>query len=79
MIAKVICHGKDREEAMNRMQRALSQFVVEGIHTTIPLQQKIFADPDFRRGDFDTNFMARFLEREAERKKQAALEEPVGA
>ena len=47
MIAKVICHGADREEAMNRMQRALSQFVVEGIYTTIPLQQKIFADPDF--------------------------------
>src|ERR1700743_2044004 len=50
MIAKVICHGKDREEAMNRMQRALGQFVVQGIHTTIPLQQKIFADPDFRSG-----------------------------
>src|SRR6201990_1645965 len=63
MIAKLICHGKDREEAMNRMQRALSQFVVEGIHTTIPLQQKIFNDPDFRRGDFDTKFMERFFER----------------
>jgi acetyl-CoA carboxylase biotin carboxylase subunit len=72
MIAKVICHGKDREEAMNRMQRALSQFVVEGIYTTIPLQQKIFADPDFRRGDFDTKFMERFFEREAERKKSEA-------
>ena len=78
MIAKVICHGSDREEAMNRMQRALSQFVVEGIHTTIPLQQKIFSDPDFRRGDFDTKFMERFFEREAERKKLEALEEPVG-
>ena len=41
MIAKLICHGKDREEAMNKMQRALSQFVVQGIHTTIPMHQKI--------------------------------------
>src|SRR5207247_11180682 len=48
MIAKLICHGKDREEAMNRMQRALSQFVVQGIHTTIPLHQTIFADAEFR-------------------------------
>ncbi len=71
MIAKVICHGKDREEAMNKMQRALSQFIVEGIYTTIPLQQKIFADPDFRRGDFDTKFMERFFEQEAERKRLA--------
>ncbi len=78
MIAKVICHGKDREEAMNRMQRALSQFVVEGIYTTIPLQQKIFADAEFRRGDFDTKFMERFFEREAQRKKAEAAEEPTG-
>jgi acetyl-CoA carboxylase biotin carboxylase subunit len=78
MIAKVICYGKDREESMNRMQRALSQFVVEGIHTTIPLHQKIFADADFRRGDFDTKFMERFFEREAERKKAEAENGPVG-
>ncbi len=78
MIAKVICYGHDREEAMNRMQRALSQFVVEGIHTTIPLHQKIFADADFRRGDFDTKFMERFFEREAERKKAEATEAPMG-
>jgi len=68
MIAKVIAYGKDREEAMNRMQRALSQFVVQGIHTTIPLHQKIFADADFRKGDFDTKFMERFFEREEARK-----------
>ena len=66
MIAKLICHGKDREEAMNKMQRALSQFVVQGIHTTIPLHQRIFADPEFRAGKFDTKFMERFLERPKE-------------
>jgi len=69
LIAKLICHGKDREEAMNKMQRALSQFVVEGIHTTIPLHEKIFADEEFRSGAFDTKFMERFLERQKEFKK----------
>jgi acetyl-CoA carboxylase biotin carboxylase subunit len=64
MIAKLICHGKDREEAMDKMQRALSQFVVQGIHTSIPLHQRIFADEEFRSGQFDTKFMERFLERE---------------
>jgi acetyl-CoA carboxylase biotin carboxylase subunit len=65
LIAKLICHGKDREESMNKMQRALSQFVVQGIHTTIPLHEKIFADADFRAGKFDTKFMERFFERQA--------------
>src|SRR6266700_3430556 len=64
LIAKLIVHGQDREEAMNRMQRALSQFVVQGIHTTIPLHQKIFADEEFRAGKFDTKFMERFFERQ---------------
>ena len=50
LIAKLICHGKDREEAMDKMQRALSQFVVQGIHTSIPLHQRIFADEEFRSG-----------------------------
>ena len=67
LIAKLICHGKDREEAMDKMQRALSQFVVEGIFTTIPMHQKIFADEQFRSGDFDTKFMEGFLEREKEK------------
>ena len=67
LIAKLITRGKDREEAMNRMQRALEMFVVQGIHTTIPLHQKIFADPEFRAGEFDTKFMERFFEREKER------------
>ena len=66
MIAKLICHGKDREEAMNRMQRALSQFVIQGIHTTITLHQRIFADEEFRAGKFDTKFMERFLEKQKE-------------
>jgi len=66
LIAKLICQGKDREEAMNKMQRALSQFVIQGIHTSIPLHQKIFADPEFRAGKFDTKFMERFFDRQAQ-------------
>src|SRR5271169_463229 len=66
LIAKLICHGANREEAMNKMQRALSQFVVQGIHTTIPLHQKIFEDKEFRSGKFDTKFMERFFERQAQ-------------
>jgi acetyl-CoA carboxylase biotin carboxylase subunit len=64
LIAKLICHGKDREEAMNKTQRALSQFIVQGIFTTIPMHEKIFADEEFRSGDFDTKFMERFAERQ---------------
>jgi len=61
LIAKLIVHGKDRAEAIAKMQRALSQFVVRGIDTSIPLHQSIFADEDFRAGKFDTKFMERFL------------------
>jgi acetyl-CoA carboxylase biotin carboxylase subunit len=43
------------------MRRALEMFIVEGIHTSIPLHLKIIADPDFQAGRFDTNFIKRFL------------------
>jgi acetyl-CoA carboxylase biotin carboxylase subunit len=61
LIAKLICYGDDRAEAIARMERALSQFVVQGIDTSIPLHQAIFRDEDFRTGKFDTKFMERFL------------------
>ena len=63
LIAKLITHGKDRQEAMSRMARALEMFIVQGIYTTIPLHQRILADKEFQQGKFDTNFMARFFER----------------
>jgi len=69
LIAKLITHGVTREEAMSRTQRALEMFIVEGIHTTIPLHQRIFQDEEFRRGQFDTKFMERFFEREKARKQ----------
>ena len=61
LIAKLVVRGKDRSEAISRMSRALGMFIVEGIHTTIPLHRRIFSDPDFRAGNFDTGFIERFL------------------
>ena len=61
LIAKLIVRGKDRDEAVSRMSRALEMFIVEGVYTTIPLHRKILADPDFRAGRFDTGFIERFL------------------
>jgi len=60
LIAKLVVHGKDREEAVQRMARALEMFIIEGISTSIPLQEKILADEDFRAGKFDTQFLNRF-------------------
>ncbi len=61
LIAKLIVRGKDRPEAISRMQRALGMFVVEGIYTTIPLHRRILADPEFLAGNTDTGFIERFL------------------
>ncbi len=61
LIAKLIVHGVDRAEAIAKMERALSQFVVQGIDTSISLHQAVFADTGFREGEFDTKFMERFL------------------
>jgi acetyl-CoA carboxylase biotin carboxylase subunit len=66
LIAKLIAYGVDRAEAMARMERALSQFVVQGIETSIPLHQGIFQDEAFREGKFDTKFMERFLARQSD-------------
>lgn len=60
LIAKLVVHGEDRSEAMQRMVRALEMFIIEGISTSIPLQEKILADADFRAGRFDTQFLNRF-------------------
>jgi acetyl-CoA carboxylase biotin carboxylase subunit len=61
MIAKLIVKGRDRAEAIGRMKRALEMFVIEGIRTSIPLHRRIFADPDFAAGRFDTHFIERLL------------------
>jgi acetyl-CoA carboxylase, biotin carboxylase subunit len=57
MIAKVITYGSSREEAISRMKRALSEFVVEGIHTTIPFHLKLLENKKFVEGQFNTKFL----------------------
>ena len=61
MIAKLITHGRDRQESAARMKRALGEFVIEGIKTTIPLHRRILDDPDFQKGHVSTTFLERFL------------------
>ncbi|MBI3946881.1 MAG: acetyl-CoA carboxylase biotin carboxylase subunit [Armatimonadetes bacterium] len=62
LLAKLICWGRDREEAIQRMTRALDEFVVDGIHTTIPFHRQIMTNAFFRRGEVYTNFIQRRLE-----------------
>jgi acetyl-CoA carboxylase biotin carboxylase subunit len=62
LIAKIITHGRDRREAIDRMRRALEMTVVEGIKTSIPLHLKILSDPDFVAGKLSTSFMDRFMQ-----------------
>ena len=57
MIAKLIVHGKDRDEAMARMSRALDEYIIEGIKTTIPLHKRVFQDPIFRSGKYHTGYL----------------------
>jgi acetyl-CoA carboxylase biotin carboxylase subunit len=61
MIAKLITYGKDRHEAMERMNRALSEYMITGVKTTIPFEQAILQDPNFRRGVYSTNFVEDLL------------------
>ncbi len=61
MIAKIIVHGRDRQEAIARMRRTLEMSVIEGIKTSIPMHLKILAEPDFVAGRLGTAFMERFL------------------
>ena len=62
LVAKLIAWGSDREEARYRMLRALDMFVLEGIYTSIPLQQRILNHPDFVAGKLDTGFLGRMSE-----------------
>ena len=62
LIAKVIAYGKDRDEALVRMRRALEFFEIEGIETTLDLHRRILRDPGFVAGEFSTSFMETFLE-----------------
>ena len=64
MIAKLIVTGATREIAIKRMRRALGEFVVEGIKTTIPLQSQILTTSDFQNGNYDITWVENFLRAE---------------
>ena len=61
MIGKLITYGKDRREAMDKMSRALGEYMITGIKTTIPFEMAILQDPNFRRGVYTTNFIEQLL------------------
>jgi len=69
LLAKLIVHGEDREEAIARMKLALECFVVEGVHTTIPFLLELMDNPDYVSGNVDTKFVDRLM---AERAAAAA-------
>ncbi|MBF0427926.1 MAG: acetyl-CoA carboxylase biotin carboxylase subunit [Magnetococcales bacterium] len=64
LISKLIVHGADRVEAVARMRRALDEYVIGGVKTTLPLHQRILRDGAFVRGRYDLNFLSRFLKRD---------------
>ncbi len=61
MIGKLVTYGKDRREAMDKMSRALGEYLITGVKTTISFQQAILQDPNFRRGVYSTNFVEQLL------------------
>jgi acetyl-CoA carboxylase biotin carboxylase subunit len=60
MVAKLIVSAQTREEAIVKMERALGEFVIEGVKSTVPLHLQLMRDPDFRAGNFTTAFMNTF-------------------
>jgi acetyl-CoA carboxylase biotin carboxylase subunit len=61
LISKLIVHGKTRNEALMRMRRALQEYVIEGVETTIPLHQKVTEAPEFVNGDYDIHWLEEFV------------------
>jgi acetyl-CoA carboxylase, biotin carboxylase subunit len=66
MIAKLIVYGRDREGCIRRLKRALEEFVVTGVKTTIPLHQKLVDDPEFLAGDYTIKWLEQWLARDAD-------------
>lgn len=60
MIAKLICRARTREEVIRKMERALDEFIIEGVKTTVPFHQRLMKDPNFREGNFHTGFLNDF-------------------
>ncbi len=60
MIAKLICRARTREECITKMERALDEFIIEGVKTTVPFHQRLMKDENFRKGNFHTGFLNDF-------------------
>jgi acetyl/propionyl-CoA carboxylase alpha subunit len=76
LVSKLIAWGADRAEALGRLERALAEYTVAGIKTTLPFFRRLVRDPEFRRGEFDTGFVDRLRARPAparERPWEAAI------
>ena len=63
LVAKLVVHGSTRAEAIARLKRALAEMVVSGIKTTVPLHQRIVADPEFQAGDYTIHWLEKFVSR----------------
>ncbi|PIC80567.1 biotin carboxylase [Sporosarcina sp. P18a] len=70
MIAKLVVKGKDRDEAIDRLQEALSNYHIEGIKTNIPMLQEVAAHEAFRSGDTTTEFVEKYLTKKKKKQKQ---------
>jgi acetyl-CoA carboxylase biotin carboxylase subunit len=66
MIAKLIVYGQTREGCLMRLRRALGEFVIEGMKTTIPLHQRLLEEPDFQNGDYTIKWLEEWLAKDAE-------------
>lgn len=64
LVAKLIVHGKNRQDCLMRLRRALDEFVIGGVKTTIPLHNALVDDPDFIAGDYDIHWLTKFLEKQ---------------
>ena len=64
LIGKLIVHGRDRPEALSRLKRALSELIVDGVDTTVPLFHALLAEPDVQAGDYNIHWLEKWLERQ---------------
>ncbi len=68
LIGKLIVHAADRETCMRRLDRALREFAIDGVETTLPLFHRLLANEDFQKADYDIHWLEGFLQSEAEKK-----------
>ncbi len=68
LVAKLISSGNTREESILKMRRALEEFIIEGVKTTLPFSKSIFSNPSFISGQYDTSFVDSFFKKMAKEK-----------